>query len=82
MLKTRRMRAIFAMAVAATVSGGVAETNHAWVFDTSGRTAAVTAPVTLTPAISDGFETAFWDQVESDGINVSSYAPGFLVMIR
>ena len=69
-------------AMALLAVGTSAETTLDWRFDTSGRASAVVAPVSSSGVVSTGFETAFWDWADSNGISLSSCPGGLTIIIR
>ncbi len=82
MTNTRKFSCVFCAAMALLAVGTSAETTLDWRFDTSGRASAVVAPVSSSGVVSTGFETAFWDSVDSNGISLSSYPYGVMIIFR
>lgn len=82
MTNKRKFSCVFCAAMALLAVGTSAETTLDWRFDTLGRASAVVAPVSLPAVVSTGFETAFWDSVDSNGIPVSSYPYGLTIIFR
>ena len=69
------------LAVSLFAAGAIAETTLDWRFDTSGRASKIVAPDIRPATLSAGFETAFWDCVESDAISVSTCRTGMLLIV-
>lgn len=82
MTNKRKISCALGAAMALLAVGADAETTLDWRFDMSGRASAVVAPVSLPAVVSTGFETAFWDSVDSNGISVSSYPYGVTIIFR
>lgn len=82
MTNKRKISCALGAAMAFLAVGADAETTLDWRFDMSGRASAVVAPVSLPAVVSTGFETAFWDSVDSNGISVSSYPYGVTIIFR
>ena len=70
------------VAVSLFAAEAIAETTLDWRFDTSDRASKIVAPDTRPAVLSAGFETAFWDRVETDAISVSTRPYGFSIFIR
>ena len=82
MTPKRKISCVLGAAMALLVVGADAETTLDWRFDTSGRASAVVAPTSSSASLASGFETAFWDSVDSNGISLSSYPYGVMIIFR